>query len=107
MWKDAWDSMVLVCGNHADNSNIMELINENGNICYRCPCCTPGYAEESCTNRISVLEYERILDRLDEKSGDIFTIASLKGYRWKSGKHKFFVLDDDEGNYRIKATKIK
>lgn len=107
MWKDAWQNMVLICGNHEDEANVMELTNEDGTICYRCPCCIPGYAEIICSNRISVLEYERILDKLDEKSGDTFTIANLKGFVWKRGNHRFFVIDDDNGSYRIKATKIK
>ena len=107
MWKDAWENTTLICGNHEDDSNVMELINDNGTICYRCPCCIPGFAEYSCTNRISVLEFERILDKIDEKTGDIFTIATLKGYSWKRGKHRFSVLDETDGNYTIKATKVK
>lgn len=106
MLRDAWERMVLICGNHDDNTNVMELTNENGTICYRCPCCIPGYDRIQCTNRISVLEYERILDKLEEKEGDTFTISNLKGLVWKRGKHKFYVLDEDEGNYKIKVTKV-
>lgn len=101
MWKNAWADTIPICGNHGDDiSNGLELTRENGSIVYRCKGKKDGCI---CGNYMTVLEFEKMLNKIDELTGDIFNSTSLVGLKWKQGTHQFFIMDDTGEKLKVKV----
>lgn len=108
MWKDIWQNITLVCGNHGkDESNIMELVSGANAIYYACQAADGTSGKCTCRNFLRIKQMEQMIGKMDELSGDIFSSIPLTGKKWKTGKHTYEVMEEKEGKIKVKVTLVK
>lgn len=107
MWKNVWENMILLCGNHEESEeHIMMLVEGERKFCYACQAKDEQTGKFICRNRLWIREVEKMLETLDEKSGDIFSSVPLEGTKWKRGSHSFQVMEANEGKIKIRVKKV-
>lgn len=104
--SNLWDRIDLYCDNGHENSTKMELMQMGKTLYYVCPKRfedNRDKTEKRCGNRISVKEFESMLDRIStalyeaEMSGEV---TSLENQRWTHKGVKFRIIEHGE---RIKV----
>lgn len=114
MQLNSWNCITLICGNHGeDYSNIMELKQGPHSLFYSCPkyhsiYSTKEQTEKSCNNRLTLVDYEQMLDLLTEKAkGNFGESVNLTGYTWTKKGVKYKVIEHKEGHFKVAMLNIK
>ena len=114
MLLNSWECITLICGNHGEDfSNHMELKQGPHSLFYSCPRYHSIYSKEkqedvSCNNRLTLVDYEAMLDFLTEKSrGEFGTDINLTGFKWKKKGVQYHVLEHKDGKYVVSMLNIK
>ena len=98
MIKGQWRSIEVVCGNHSDDNNIMDLQQGPHSLFYACPKYSPDHrekGEQPCFNRINLIEFEKMLDHLADLLVDAEEkgqVPNLKNYSWDKRGITYTVL---------------
>ena len=100
----AWTNTKLVCGNHSDEANLpeMELQASGHTLFYVCPKCSAinrGDDEHPCKNRLSALEYEKMLNHIASIVADAEEqdeVPHLQNYGWKKKTLSFKILEHNK-----------
>lgn len=105
----SWSDTTLVCGNHPNAENLpeMQLQASSHSLAYVCPKCSVLNCDENepiCKNRLSALEYEKMLNHVasiiaDAEESD--EVVNLKNYHWKKKTLSFKILRHDKGKMTI------
>ena len=98
--KGFWETTTLVCGNHTDEEVEMTLKSGPSSLFYACPKYEPDKRksdETPCFNRLSLKEFEGMLDDLfeiltnDENGSSVLNLANhtwtRKGIEYKVLQH--------------------
>lgn len=108
MIKNSWNQIELVCGAHGDDhSNIMQLKQGPHSLFYSCPQYRSIYGKDhsarSCNNRLTLVDYEKMLDFLMEKSEseDGLVEVDLTGFEWRKNGVSYKVLEYKDGKFRV------
>lgn len=114
MLLNSWKCITLICGNHQDDTgNIMELKKGPHSLFYACPKYQSIYdqnrtEEKSCNNRLTLVDYEALLEHLTEKAkGDFGMVIDLTGYRWKHKGVKYRVLKHENGHFTVSMLNVR
>lgn len=104
---DSWNTITLLCGNHSDDySHEMQLKEGPHSLFYSCPEYKSIYGKEhegrSCNNRLTLVDFERMLNFLNKKSFAPFgQEVNLTGYRWTEKGVTYKVLEHKGGKYKV------
>jgi hypothetical protein len=96
----SWGNTTLVCGNHPTPPE-MELETVGRNLMYVCPKCSALHrnaGEEACNNKISSLEYEKMLNHIAKMMADADErdeVPNLRNYRWRRNSIEYKILEHD------------
>ena len=114
MLLNSWQCITLICGNHGDDhTNEMHLKKGPHSLFYSCPKYHSIYSKEeqagiSCNNRLTLVDYERLLDYLTEKArGEFGSEVDLTGLRWKDKGVEYHVLEHRNGKFTVKMLNVK
>lgn len=95
----AWGNVIPICGNHPGECVEMQVNQGPHSMFYSCPRYYPqnrGKDERACNNRINLIEYQKMVDKLmgfvaeAEVSGGS---ADLTNYSWTSKGTDFKVIE--------------
>lgn len=108
MIKNSWKRVTLICGAHGeDHTHEMQLKQGPHSLFYSCPLYRSIYGkdhkEKSCNNRLTLDDYEKMLNFLMEASeeGDGLFEVDLTGYEWKRNGVCFKVLEQKKDHYIV------
>ena len=89
MLQKSWNAVTLICGNHKkDHSHPMKLQQGPHSLFFSCPEYKSIYGDDhegrSCNNRLTLVDYERLLDYLTERTyaGDGLQETNLTGLKF-------------------------
>lgn len=106
--KGFWETATLICGNHPDEELEMTIKVGPTSLFYTCP----RYAadkrsggEPPCLNRISLKEFEGMLDDLFDllTEDDANTVLNLTNHSWKRRGIEYKVLLHTEKQIKIQV----
>lgn len=100
----SWTNTKLVCGNHPNGTELpeMELQTSGHTLFYVCPKCSAinrNEDEPACKNRLSALEYEKMLNHIASIVADAEEqdeVPHLQNYSWKKKTLAFKILEHDK-----------
>ena len=103
MLTGAWENTKLVCGNHPETGDLPEMQMEPTahTLFYGCPkssICNCNDDETPCKNRLSIYEYEKMLDHVASVIAEAEMedeIPNLRNYKWRRKGLSFRVLEHD------------
>lgn len=107
--KGFWETVTLICGNHPGEEVEMELKSGSTSLFYACPRYDADKrpsGEPPCLNRISLKEFERMLDDLFELlTGDdaVSTVLNLTNHSWRRKGIEYRVLFHTEKQIKIQV----
>ncbi len=112
MIQNIWNKIEIYCGCHGDDHTIKMMPhaaaeNMKGgetSIFYSCPKYYPenrNPAEIACFNRLSIAEYEGMVQQLCSKleNNDVFALVNLSGYTWKNKNGTIFHVLEHTNNH--------
>lgn len=110
--KGFWETVTLICGNHSDEEVEMVLKNGPSSLFYACPRYDADKRETGeapCFNRISLKEFEGMLDELFELlAGDnMVTVLNLTNYTWRKKGVEYRVLLHTEKQIKIRVVNLR
>ena len=89
MLQKSWNAVTLICGNHkGDQSHPMKLQQGPHSLFFSCPEYKSIYGDDhegrSCNNRLTLVDYEKLLDYLTERTyaGDGLQETNLTGLKF-------------------------
>ncbi len=105
----SWKDTTLVCGNHKETGDFpkMELDTSSRLLAYVCPKCSALNRKDDepvCKNRLTVYDYEKMLDHIASLVADADAndeVLNLNNYRWKRKTTEFKVLKHDGNSMTI------
>lgn len=105
----AWGNTTLVCGNHPEQANppTMELETSGRTLMYVCPKCSALHrsaGEEPCKNRLSSVEYEKMLTHVAKMLAEADArdeVPNLQNYRWRRNSLEYKILKHDGAKMTI------
>lgn len=104
---DSWNTVTLLCGNHGEDfSHKMQLKEGPHSLFYSCPEYKSIYGTNhegrSCNNRLTLVDFERMLNHLNEKSYAPFgQEVNLTEYTWTEKGVTYKVLEHKGGRYKV------
>jgi hypothetical protein len=96
----SWGNTTLVCGNHPTPPT-MELEIVGKALVYVCPKCSALHRlpnEEACPNKLSAVEYEKMLTHIAKMLAEADArdeVPNLRNYRWRRNSIEFKILEHD------------
>lgn len=105
MVTDSWKNIKLICGNHKeDYSNEMQLHEGRAgmSVFYTCPCYNADEKGHKCNNRLNIVDYEGMLDKImDEYISDDGMETDLTGLKWSRKGVDYHVLSHEQGHFVV------
>lgn len=109
--KGLWQTAILICGNHPDCEDEvkMELKQGSTSLFYACPKYDPdkrGITEKPCLNRISLKEFEAMLEHVFElmtAADKNNTVLNLAHHIWSRRGVEYKILSHTNGEIRIQV----
>ena len=100
----SWSDTKLVCGNHPNTDELpeMQLQASAHSLAYVCPKCdilNRGENEPACKNRLSAVEYEKMLNHVASIIADAEEhdeVPNLRHYHWKKKTLSFKVISHEK-----------
>ena len=106
--KDGPYAVTLICGNHKGNqSHPMKLQQGPHSLFFSCPEYKSIYGDDhegrSCNNRLTLVDYEKLLDYLTERTyaGDGLQETNLTGLKFTLKGVDYEVLEHTKDKYRV------
>ena len=110
MIRGFWQTTTLVCANHTGGEEVVMTLQQGPkNLFYACPKYHPENRsgdDVTCTNRISLKEFESMLDHIFgvlEKADEDNIVINLTNYAWKKRMLEFKVLAHSTAEMKIQA----
>lgn len=110
MIRGFWQTTTLVCGNHPGRKEVVMTLQQGPkNLFYACPKYHPENRSEDenpCANRISLKEFERMLDKIFdvlEKADENGVVMNLANYTWTYRGVDFKVLSHTTKDMKVSA----
>ena len=107
----SWGNIKLICGNHgSDYTQEMELMQGPHSLFYKCPCYKSIYGshdaladgERSCNNRLDLIKYEKLLDRIDnETQSNPIETMNIQGLSFKQDGVEYTVLEQNDEQFKV------
>lgn len=116
MYLNSWNSVKLVCGNHGDDySHEMKIkeytASKHDTAFYSCPeyiSIYQGKEGRSCNNRLSVRDFEKMLNHLTSMAYDGVEEVNLTGYHWRTKNGiEFRVLSQENDQFVVSVRNIR
>ena len=106
--KGFWETATLICGNHPDEEVEMTIKEGPTSLFYACPRYDADKrpsGDSPCLNRISLKEFEGMLDDLFEllTGGDTNTVLNLTNHSWTRKGIEYKVLLHTEKQIKIQV----
>ena len=110
MYLNSWNDLTIVCGNHGDDhSNRMQikeyLSSRMDTAFYSCPQYKSIFGKEhsgrSCNNRMTIADFERLLNHLMGLSDGGTEEVNLVGLKWKERGIEYEVLEQKDGKFTV------
>ena len=108
MLQKSWNAVTLICGNHKnDHSHPMKLQQGPHSLFFSCPEYKSIYGDDhegrSCNNRLTLVDYERLLDYLTERTyaGDGLQETNLTGLKFTLKGVDYEVLEHTKDKYLV------
>lgn len=108
MLQKSWNAVTLICGNHkGDQSHPMKLQQGPHSFFFSCPEYKSIYGDDhegrSCNNRLTLVDYEKLLDYLTERTyaGDGLQETNLTGLKFTLKGVDYEVLEHTKDKYRV------
>ena len=107
--KGFWETTMLVCGNHPDEEVEMAIRSGPTSLFYACPKYDADkrkQGETPCFNRISLKEFEGMLDDLFELLTDddsASTVLNLKNHTWTRKGIEYKVLQHTDKQIKVQV----
>lgn len=102
------NAVTLICGNHkGDQSHPMKLQQGPHSLFFSCPEYKSIYGDDhegrSCNNRLTLVDYEKLLDYLTERTyaGDGLQETNLTGLKFTLKGVDYEVLEHTKDKYRV------
>ena len=116
MYLNSWENVTLICGNHKDDETIEMQIKEvkGGRFdtaFYSCPEYRSIYGKDhekrSCNNRLTVTDFEKMLNYIMTESDDGVNTINLTGHKWTMNGIDFEVIEQEGIRFKVKMLNKK
>jgi len=114
MIRGFWQTTTLVCANHPGGEEVVMTLQQGPkNLFYACPKYHPENRSEgecACANRISLKEFEKMLDRIFavlEKADESNTVMNLTNYSWKKLMLEYKILSHTSAEMKVQVLNRK
>ena len=116
MILNTWNKITLICGNHGDDCTHQMQIKQYENdkrdtVFYSCPEYKSIYGSNhdgrSCNNRLSIKDYERMMEKISDLADDGAEIIDIEGAKWTDRGIDYTVLKDDGKGYTVSVLNRK
>ena len=115
MIQNLWQNIVLYCGNHEKENELVKMTIQNGpsSLFYACPKYYPDnreVGEKACPNRINFVDFEKFVNHLSdiiEDANKNFETVGLTGHKWTYKTITFEVFSYKEDKIKVKMINKK
>ena len=108
MVLNTWNDVKLICGNHGEDCTCEMTLREGATgkspfyVCPRYVSIFSGMGGKSCSNNLSIKDYEKMLEKImDDKYGEFGNELSAKGMRFTIKNIDFRVLEDNKEGIKV------